>query len=55
MKNETLALVFSCEFCEILKNIFLIEQLRWLRWNIYQMNNKMWSFKSSQWLIHYIN
>ena len=27
IKNETLALVFSCEFCEISKNIFFTEHL----------------------------
>ena len=30
IKKETLAPVFSCEFCEILKNTFFIEHLRWL-------------------------
>ena len=30
IKKETLAQVFSCEFCEISKNIFLIEHLWWL-------------------------
>ena len=29
-KKETLAQVFSCEFCEIFKNAFFIEHLRWL-------------------------
>ena len=29
-KKETLALVFSCEFCEISKNNFFTEHLRWL-------------------------
>ena len=28
IKKETLAQVFSCEFCEISKNIFFTEQLR---------------------------
>ena len=28
IKNETLAQVFSCEFCEISKNTFLAEHLR---------------------------
>ena len=28
LKKETLAQVFSCEFCEISKNIFFTEQLR---------------------------
>ena len=30
VKKETLAQVFSCEFCEICKNLFFIEQLWWL-------------------------
>ena len=30
IKKETLAQVFSCEFCEIFKNIFFTEHLRWL-------------------------
>ena len=30
IKKETLAQVFSCEFCEIFKNIYFIEHLRWL-------------------------
>ena len=29
IKKETLARVFSCEFCEISKNTFFIEHLRW--------------------------
>ena len=29
-KKETLAQVFSCEFCEIFKNTFFIKHLRWL-------------------------
>ena len=28
--KKTAAQVFSCEFCEILKNTFFIEHLRWL-------------------------
>ena len=28
IKKETLAQVFSCEFCEIFKNTFLTEHLR---------------------------
>ena len=32
-KRDTLALVFSCEFCEISKNTFFIEQHRWY-WEI---------------------
>ena len=30
IKKETLAHVFSCEFCEIFKNTFFAEYLRWL-------------------------
>ena len=28
IKKETLAQMFSCEFCEIFKNIFFVEHLR---------------------------
>ena len=28
--KKTLAQMFSCEFCEIFKNIFFIEHFRWL-------------------------
>ena len=30
MKEEIASQVFSCQFCEIFKNIFFIEDLRWL-------------------------
>ena len=30
IKKETLAQVYSCECCEIFKNIFFIKHLRWL-------------------------
>ena len=30
IKKETPSQVFSCQFCEIFKNIFFIEHLRWL-------------------------
>ena len=30
IKKQTLAQLFSCEFCEIPKNTFFIEYLRWL-------------------------
>ena len=30
IKKETLAQVFSCELCEISKNTFFTEHLRWL-------------------------
>ena len=35
IKKETLAQVFSCEFCEISKNIFFIEHLWWLLLNLH--------------------
>ena len=34
IKKETLAQVFSCEFCEIPKNTFFTEHFRWLLMNI---------------------
>ena len=30
IEKETLAQVFSCEFCEISKNTFFLQHLRWL-------------------------
>ena len=30
LKKETLAQVFSCEFCKVFQNTFLKEHLRWL-------------------------
>ena len=30
IKKETIAQMFSCEFCEIFKNTFFTEHLRWL-------------------------
>ena len=33
IKREALAQVFSCEFCEICKNTFFTEHLRWLLLN----------------------
>ena len=38
IKQETLAQVFSCEFCEILKNSFFIENFSWMLLNIYHAN-----------------
>ena len=35
IKKETLAQVFSCEFCEIFKNTFFTEHLWWLFLTIY--------------------
>ena len=37
IKKETLAQVFSYEFCKIFKNTFFIEHLRWLRLHILVM------------------
>ena len=37
IKKETLVQLFSCEFCEVFKNIFFTEHLRWmllLDWDI---------------------
>ena len=38
IQQETLAQVFSCEFCEILKNSFFIENHCWVLLNIYHAN-----------------
>ena len=38
IKNETLAQVFSCEFCEISKNTFFIEHLWWLLLHFFNCN-----------------
>ena len=35
IKKETLAQVFSCEFCEFLTTPFLTEHLRWLHLTIF--------------------
>ena len=34
IEKETLAQVFSCEFCEILKKTFLTDNLQWLLYNL---------------------
>ena len=39
IKKETLTLVFSCEFCQISKNTFFIEHLRWMPLDIPQTFN----------------
>ena len=41
IKKESLAQVFSCEFCEVSKNTFFTEQLRWLL--LYVMCRSCWS------------
>ena len=35
IKKETLAQVFSCQFCEISKNTFFTEHIWWLRLDVY--------------------
>ena len=47
IKKETLAQVFSCEFCEIFKNTFFTEHLRWLLLSFLDLNFSEvdeWSF-----------
>ena len=39
MKKETLLQVFSCEFCEISKNTFFTENLRWLLLSLDSFSN----------------
>ena len=46
LKKETLAQVFSCEFCEISKNNFFIEHLWWL---LLYFNYKIWSIQKIDW------
>ena len=44
IKKETLAQVFSCEFCEISKNTFFIEHLWWLLLSYYnKRDNWLWN------------
>ena len=38
IKKETVAQLFSCEFCETFKSIFLTEHLWWLLWSIHLRN-----------------
>ena len=51
-RKETPALVFSSEFCEIFKNNFFIEHLRWLLLKhraLYTINS------SHDWFIYFFN
>ena len=41
IKKETVAQVFSCEFCEIFQNTFFIEHLRWLPPTMTVISNKL--------------
>ena len=45
IKKETLVQVFSCEVCEIFKNTFLIEYLRWLLLILQHSLHKKWRFQ----------
>ena len=45
IKRETLAEVFSCKFCEILKNTFFIEHPRWLLLDIFSKYSERMFFK----------
>ena len=47
MKKETLAQVFSCEFCKISKNTFFTEHLRTTA-SEYNKANENWSLESVQ-------
>ena len=40
IEKETLAQVFSCEFCEVFTNSFLIEHLPWLLPSLLQTSNE---------------
>ena len=53
IKKETLAQVFSCEFCEIFKNIFLTEHL-WTTTSLFSTSPKT-SFLQKQVLENTIN
>ena len=44
VKKETLTQVFSCEFCEVSKNTFFIELLRWLLLKIKVLQKKILRF-----------
>ena len=41
LKKETLARLFSCEFCEISKNTYFTEHLWWLLLKIYQILHRI--------------
>ena len=43
-RKETPTQVFSCEFCEIFKNIFFMEHLRWLLLNLRILNFRLFIF-----------
>ena len=43
-RKETPTQVFSCEFCEIFRNIFFLEHLRWLLLNLRILNFRLFIF-----------
>ena len=43
-RKETPTQVFSCEFCEIFKNIFFMEHLQWLLLNLRILNFRLFIF-----------
>ena len=43
-RKETPTQVFSCEFCEIFRNIFFMEHLRWLLLNLRILNFRLFIF-----------
>ena len=51
IKKEARAQVFSCEICEISKNAFFTEHLRWMLLNLLIFNNS--SFIEHLWLLLY--
>ena len=48
IKKESLAQVFSCEFCEIFKNIFFHRHLRWLLLSSFKLNDLLWYSRISR-------
>ena len=54
IKNETLAQVFSCEFCEISKNSFFTANLRWLRPSLFMQTycSEYFSETSTTYFLH---
>ena len=50
IKKETIAQVFSCEFCEIFKKIFFIEHLWWLLLSTSKQIAKTLEHKTPKWI-----
>ena len=51
LKKETLAQVFSCEFCDIFKNTFFKEHL-WTTAFVIYLKSYQEKYRSSQWKCH---